>query len=208
MAEQNVPEPSDHNVCPVQLCSSIRAGLPHVTPITGRKPWLLCDMCNNRDKVTENYLLNSYTLLRTSCQNPLNAKLQNLILDDHQSPTGFKPDLFACEVITAKQVSRKVDNNQHDSWPIQCTMVHYVSHNLIGALPGKPPVDPQAVHFQVAQRSNFARPRRFPPPPQWASWPSPAANLGQGFQSDPVGVFAISSTQHIQSHTHITIQTT
>ena len=41
------------------------------------------------------------------------------------------------------------------------------------------PVDPHAVSLQVAQQRSFARRRHFPPPPQRASWPFPAANLGR-----------------------------
>ena len=85
-------------------CSCSRAGLPHVTPVTGRKPWLLCDMWNQQGKITEKYLWTSpnFSELRVNIHCMPNSKswflmttkvqldsMQAFCVRSHKSQTDF-----------------------------------------------------------------------------------------------------------------------
>ena len=82
------PEPSDHFVL---SAAAAKLGYP-----TLRSHWkkALAAVWHVEPTGKNHWTLNISKLLRAACQHPLHAKLQKLILDDHQSPTGFYAGLL------------------------------------------------------------------------------------------------------------------
>lgn len=125
-------------LCPVQLPSwatpryashwkKALAAVWHVKP-TGKNNWKIP--------------LNISKLLRTACQHPLHAKLQKLILDDHQSPTGFYAGLLRAKsqqpngFLAKLPITTPIKNKFNAQWYTMCSTIW---HLRCPVSPGGPP---------------------------------------------------------------------